>query len=527
MDHRIAADVPVAVEPDAEGDRAEVLLLADLPAGETLRVSKSVAYHWAPRRAARDLLARVDGTLDRATAAGHAAVEAAHARARRRVLAPQRRRDRGRARGPAGRALQPLLAHAGHGPQRGPRRRRQGRDGPRLRGPVLLGHRDLRRPVPHPHEPGLGAAGLEFRCGMLDAARARAREIGHGGAAFPWRTINGEEASAWYAAGTAQYHVNADIAYAMRHYAWVTGDLGFVLERGRRGAGRDRAAVDGARVLLRAPRRAFCINGVTGPDEYTTVVDNNAYTNLMARENLEGAVRVIEWLQARTRTPTRGSCAPPGSTPAEVEGWRRAAELMYVPRHAELGIVLQDEHFLDREPWDFEAHAARGASAPAPLPPARALPPPGDQADRRRARHLPRRPRVQRGGDPAHVRLLRRADDGRLDALGVRAERHGLGGRLPRRGARLLPRRAAPSTSPTPTATPPTASTSRPAAARGSRSSPASAGCATSTARSGSTRGCRPSGTRLRFRIQRPRPAARGRHDARGRRLPAGRGHRC
>ena len=74
---------------------------------------------------------------------------------------------------------------------------------------------------------------LEFRVGMLDAARRRAQEVGHDrGALYPWRTINGEEASAWYAAGTAQYHINADIAYAMHQYNRVTGDLGFILDQG-------------------------------------------------------------------------------------------------------------------------------------------------------------------------------------------------------------------------------------------------------------------------------------------------------
>ena len=202
---------------------------------------------------------------------------------------------------------------------------------------------------------------LDFRCGMLEAARGRAREIGHGGAAFPWRTINGEEASAWYAAGTAQYHINADIAYALRHYTWVTGDLDFVLERGAE------VMVETARLWMElgffSERRGgrFCINGVTGPDEYTTVVDNNAYTNLMARENLEGAVRVTEWLLGQDPDAHARLVRATGLRDEEVEGWRRAAELMYLPRHEELGIVLQDEHFLDREPWDFagtppEAH---------------------------------------------------------------------------------------------------------------------------------------------------------------------------
>ena len=82
---------------------------------------------------------------------------------------------------------------------------------------------------------------LEFRCAMLDAARRRARDLGHSGALYPWRTINGEEASAWYAAGTAQYHINADIAYAMHHYNRVSGDLGFLLD-------------DGAEVLVETAR---------------------------------------------------------------------------------------------------------------------------------------------------------------------------------------------------------------------------------------------------------------------------------
>ncbi len=101
----------------------------------------------------------------------------------------------------------------------------------------------------------------------------------------------------------------------------------------------------------------FCIHGVTGPDEYTAVVDDNAYTNLMAKENLEIAVRVVEWLAADA--PAYAALvAATGLQAAEVEGWRQAAERMYVPRHEESGIVLQDERFLDRKRWDFEGTPA-------------------------------------------------------------------------------------------------------------------------------------------------------------------------
>ena len=196
---------------------------------------------------------------------------------------------------------------------------------------------------------------LGYRCAALGAARIRAREVGHGGALYPWRTIDGREASAWYASGTAQYHINADVAYAMRHYLWVTGDLEFVLGRGAE------VLIETARFWMElgffSERRGgrFCLTGVTGPDEYTTVVDNNAYTNLMARENLEGAARVIDWLAGQDPKAHASLLRRTGLTDEEVAGWRRAAALMYVPRHEELGIVLQDEHFLDRPVWDFEA----------------------------------------------------------------------------------------------------------------------------------------------------------------------------
>src|SRR3712207_366161 len=171
---------------------------------------------------------------------------------------------------------------------------------------------------------------LQFRCGMLGAARRRAAEVGHRGALYPWRTIDGQEASAWYAAGTAQYHINADIAYALQLYANVTGDLAFALD-------------EAAEVLVETARLwfdlgffserhdgAFCINGVTGPDEYTTVVDNNAYTNLMAKENLEGAVRVVEWLSQAEPEAYAELVRATGLQPAEVLEWAEAAARMRV-----------------------------------------------------------------------------------------------------------------------------------------------------------------------------------------------------
>ncbi len=199
---------------------------------------------------------------------------------------------------------------------------------------------------------------LDFRVAMLDAARVRAREVGHAGALFPWRTINGAEASPRYASGTAQYHINGDVAYALRQHGAVTGDLELLRGRGAE------VLVETARFWFElgffSERRGgrFCINSVTGPDEYTTVVDNNAYTNLMAKENLESAVGVVEWLRDQHPEAHDRLVAATGVSAPELADWRRAADAMFVPRHEELGIVLQDDGFLERERWDFEGTPA-------------------------------------------------------------------------------------------------------------------------------------------------------------------------
>jgi len=195
---------------------------------------------------------------------------------------------------------------------------------------------------------------LTFRYKMLPQARAHARRLGHRGAMFPWRTINGEEASAYYAAGTAQYHINADIMYALRKYVQATGDESFLQDCGAEMLG------ETARLWLDlgfnsdAKRGKFCINSVIGPDEYNTVVNNNAYTNLMARENLRYAAQTIESLRATKPDAYNALAHKTALEASEVEAWLRAADSMYVPYDEELKIVPQDDSFLDRETWDFK-----------------------------------------------------------------------------------------------------------------------------------------------------------------------------
>jgi alpha,alpha-trehalose phosphorylase len=348
MEHRVdGADA--LLEASAAGDRAQVTVLADLAAGESVRLSKYVAYHWG----AGDLEARVHGTLDRAARLGREAIEVRH---RRHVEDFWRRSDvridgapelQQAARFNLFQLLQATARAEGLGVPA------KGVTGLGYEGHYFWDTEVYVVPFLIHTTPEWARQVLDFRCGMLDAARARAVEVGHRGALYPWRTITGQEASAWYAAGTAQYHINADVAHAMHHYNRVTGDLDFLLDCGAA------VLVETARFWMElgffSERRGgrFCINGVTGPDEYTTVVDNNAYTNLMAKENLEIAVRITEWLAGADPAGHAELVRETGLTALEVASWRRAAELMYVPRHEELGIVLQDERFLERERWDL------------------------------------------------------------------------------------------------------------------------------------------------------------------------------
>jgi alpha,alpha-trehalose phosphorylase len=195
---------------------------------------------------------------------------------------------------------------------------------------------------------------LTFRYRMLDKARERARELGKNGAMFPWRTINGEEASAYYAAGTAQYHINADIMYALKKYVHATGDEEFLKAYGSEMLAETARLWAHLGFFSKRKGGKFCINGVTGPDEYNTVVNNNVYTNLMARENLRYAADTIEWLREKDPDAYASLVNKIDLKAAEVEEWKTAANAMYLPYDEKLGIHPQDESFLDKEPWDFE-----------------------------------------------------------------------------------------------------------------------------------------------------------------------------
>lgn len=193
---------------------------------------------------------------------------------------------------------------------------------------------------------------LRFRRSMLPKARERARMLDLRGALFPWRTINGDEASALYQAGTAQYHLNADIAYAIRRYLDVRGDMDFLAEVGIE------MLVETARMWedlgFYGEDGCFHLHGVTGPDEYTTVVNDNAFTNLMARLNLNFAATAVRTLEAEAPELHAALQFELDLDPAELGAWERAAGAMFIPYDEARGITPQDDSFLERERWDLE-----------------------------------------------------------------------------------------------------------------------------------------------------------------------------
>ncbi|MCP3989049.1 MAG: glycoside hydrolase family 65 protein, partial [Actinomycetia bacterium] len=195
---------------------------------------------------------------------------------------------------------------------------------------------------------------IRFRWKMLDAGRRRARMLNERGALYPWRTINGEEASAYYAAGTAQYHINAAVVFALRRYLEATGDIEFL-------------AHEGAEILVETARlwadlgfwstnggKTFHIHRVTGPDEYTTVVNDNTYTNVMARFNLRYAAHVIRFLAEWNREMFDRVQRSTGLELDELDAWDAAADAMFIPFDDEQEIHPQDSTFLDLEPWNWD-----------------------------------------------------------------------------------------------------------------------------------------------------------------------------
>src|SRR5215471_3404025 len=193
-------------------------------------------------------------------------------------------------------------------------------------------------------QPSAAADALRWRHLVLDEAKNHAADLGLAGAAFPWRTIRGQETSGYWPAGTAAFHINADIADAVIRYLDATEDAEFEREVGLE------LLVETARLWRSLGQHDaighFRIDGVTGPDEYSAVKDNNIYTNLMAQRNLACAADLAVKLP--------DAAEKLGVTTEETASWRDAAAAMYIPFDERLNVHPQHEGFTDYARWDFK-----------------------------------------------------------------------------------------------------------------------------------------------------------------------------
>jgi alpha,alpha-trehalose phosphorylase len=219
-----------------------------------------------------------------------------------------------------------------------------------LTGPGYDGHTfwDTERfvlPVLTYTAPEATADALRWRHSTLDLARERAGQLGLQGAAFPWRTIRGQECSGYWPAGTAAFHISANVADAVVRHQAAAGDDVFAREIGLE------LLVETARLWRSLGHHdaegRFRIDGVTGPDEYTALHDNNVFTNLLAQRNLVAAADAVAHLP--------DDAAELGADLEEAASWRDAANDMVVPWDAALGIHPQSEGFTEHEVWDFES----------------------------------------------------------------------------------------------------------------------------------------------------------------------------
>ena len=354
IDHVIETENSWSAQRTWKEDLGKVVLTVDARAGVPFRVTKFFTYHTSRSVPPGELVDRSMRTLDRAVRDGYDALENAQSAYLERFW---ERADVVVEAEP--RVQQAVRWNIYQLCQASARAETSGIPAKGLTGQAYEGHffwdtEIYVTPFLTYTEPRITRNLLRFRHTMLDKARDRASELSESGALFPWRTINGEEASSYYAAGTAQYHINADIAYAIKRYVDVRGDHEILAEIG------GEILVETARLwadlgFFSPETGAFHIHGVTGPDEYTTVVNDNTFTNLMARSNLRYAADAIEWLEQHRREAFSHLVHVTRLEHDERARWRRAADAMYIPYDEERGIHPQDGNFLEKEVWNFKA----------------------------------------------------------------------------------------------------------------------------------------------------------------------------
>ncbi len=343
MDHVIEGPAGLRTDTRTNADTGMVTAATTLQPGQRLRLVKFVAYGWSGSRSVEAIRDQVWAALSSARQAGWDGLVAAQ----HDYLADFWDRADVEVDGDTEiqQAVRFSLFHVLQAGARGDDRPipAKGLTGPGYDGHAFWDTEAFVLPVLTLTAPDAAASALRWRQHTLPIAIERAKQLGLGGAAFPWRTIAGEECSGYWPAGTAAFHVNADIAHAVTRYCAATGDSEF-----EQGAGLE-LLVQTARLWRSLGHHdgegKFHIDGVTGPDEYSAIADDNVYTNLMAQRNLLAAATLSE----RFPDPAREL----GVDSEETAAWRDAANAMYVPYDDALGVHPQAAGFTGHQVWDF------------------------------------------------------------------------------------------------------------------------------------------------------------------------------
>ena len=344
MDHELAGADGFEQTLEAGGSLARFELAGTAEPGRPIRLVKLLAYHWAPDGDPGRLAAAARGSLDEARQLGFDDLAALQRAALDDVWAHADIELEGDPEVQHALRYALFQLHQNAACAAGRAIPAKGLTGPGYNGHTFWDTEIFLLPALTYCAPAHAAEALRWRASTLPKARAKARRLGLRGAAFAWRTIAGEECSGYLPAGTAAFHVNAAVADAAARHVAVSGDERFE---------RETAApllVETARMWASLGyhderRGRFSIDGVTGPDEYSPLVDNNLYTNLMAQANLRAAAELVDRLGAGTL----------GVEPGETAAWGAAADAMTIPYDAELGIHLQDEDFARHAAFDFAA----------------------------------------------------------------------------------------------------------------------------------------------------------------------------
>lgn len=348
LDHIVDGPDGTVTAVDSEPDLARVTVSTELAPGETLRVVKLLAYGWSSVRSMPALRDQVDAALSAARRTGWDGLVSGQRAYLDDVW------DRADIEVEGDPALQQAIRFAlFQVVQAAARAERRAIPAKGLTGRGYDGHTfwdmdTYTLPVLTYIAPHTVHDALHWRHSTLELAQARAHLLRLAGASFPWRTIRGEECSGYWPAGTAAFHINADIADAVRRYVAATGDIDF-----EGGPGLD-LLVETARLWRSLGHHdaegCFRIDGVTGPDEYTALADNNVFTNLMAARNLEAA--------ADAAIRHRQGAIDLGVDEGEIASWRQAAATIVIPFDHELGVTAQSEGFTRYRHWDFNQTTA-------------------------------------------------------------------------------------------------------------------------------------------------------------------------